>query len=496
MASPLMVIVRRTFDEPPTLVGPEIALFETSRSRHFLMATIAIEHQRHMATPFARVGVPGSQESNLNNALRLLAELSSALTGADGAAIALSQDGKVLVRAASGDIARPSGSRIDTDSTWSDLLLRRTLEPIFCVDTEKDSRVSIGVSRSMSVRSTIVLPLYGRGSLVGVLEVFWRAPYGFTNREIGSLTRIGELVVRLLKADREDAGTIAQMLHLGSHLTTTDCVAKPSKLKPVSPDDESDFEERQLATANSSLLSLSEQRVPAPLVNRIEVVITPNAVEEELTTLPMDLPIKKKSTNSRARYQWGVLAVLVLVVTLTTGVWWRVEASQTPPITSSRPSSVVVPNAFTNQGSGTDDGGKVAALIQTPSSAAPTAPTEALSSTQTQLSPSRITGIHYSSSDTGSTVTLDLEGQPGYQANTLDNPTRVFFDLQNTSMSPDVVAKAIPVNDMLVARIRSGRVGSATRIVFDAKLGLDFRVQMKTNPSRMIIDLRSAPEIR
>lgn len=462
------------------------------------MATLPIEHQGYVATPFARVAGPGLQESQSDTALHLLAELSLTIAKADGAAIALAQEGKVLVRAAAGSTTRQPGARIDKADSWSDLLLRRSLEPIFCVDTEKDSRINTDLTRSMQVRSTIVLPLYGRGSLVGVLEAYWRASYGFTNREIGSLTRIGELVLRQLREEGAGASAVprAESQMQNDPMIDGTSFARPSK-KPLVAKDLCNLEDHQRAIVRVTSARDEQHRMTAPPANRIEVVIPPNELEEELTTLPIDHPTEDRVTDSRNRYQWGLIAALVVTVMMTAGIWWKVEASQARQSYPVRQLAVALPETPKNQSSATADSGKVSGVVSTTSDSVASSlkPVGANPAAETQTTPARITGIHYSSSSIGGTVILDLEGQPTYQADTAANPTRVFFDLQNTAVSP-ALSKAIPVNDALVARIRSGRFGSATRIVLDANQELDFRVQMATNPSRMIIELRSAPVVK
>lgn len=492
-----MAVVHGRIFERQYAVWPRNCTIRVSRSSHFLMATVPIEDQLYVATPFARVGTPGSQESKLHAALQLLAELTLPITEADGAAISLAEEGKVLVRASAGNTTRQPGARIDKADSWSDLLLRRTLESIFCVDTEQDRRVNADLSRSMQIRSMIVLPLYGRGSLVGVLEAYWQAPYGFTNREIGTLTRIGELVLRAVRAEGAGASVIPRAeLQAQNYPTVDENLSAGANTKSVVAKDLRDLEEHQPALVNPATGIRDERRTVTSPPNRIEVVITPNELEEELTTLPVDRPAEERIADPRKHHQWGVIGVLVFAAMLTAGIWWRVEASQAPQGHRAHPSSAALAETGTNQSSTASDSIKLAAAVRaTPDSAAPTLNPAEETPAEISSIPSRITGIHYSSSSTGGTLILDLEGEPTYQADTAANPTRVFFDLQNTSLSP-ALSKSIPVNDTFVARIRTGRLGSATRIVFDAKQELDFRAQMTTNPSRMIIDLRNVPAVK
>ena len=53
----------------------------------------------------------------------------------------------------------------------------------------------------------------------------------------------------------------------------------------------------------------------------------------------------------------------------------------------------------------------------------------------------RVTGIRHWSSADSSTVVLDLEDQVQYEAHRLANPDRIYFDLHDTSLAPELDAK-------------------------------------------------------
>jgi hypothetical protein len=59
----------------------------------------------------------------------------------------------------------------------------------------------------------------------------------------------------------------------------------------------------------------------------------------------------------------------------------------------------------------------------------------------------RITGIRHWSSADSSTVVLDLEDQVQYEAHRLANPDRIYFDLHDTSLAPEIEGKAIDIGD-------------------------------------------------
>ena len=59
----------------------------------------------------------------------------------------------------------------------------------------------------------------------------------------------------------------------------------------------------------------------------------------------------------------------------------------------------------------------------------------------------QVTGIRHWSSTDSSTVVVDLEDQTQYEAHTLDNPPRVYFDLHDTKMAPGLLNQSILVDD-------------------------------------------------
>ena len=53
-----------------------------------------------------------------------------------------------------------------------------------------------------------------------------------------------------------------------------------------------------------------------------------------------------------------------------------------------------------------------------------------------------------------STVVVDLQDQIQYEAHTLDNPPRVYFDLQDTKMASGLLNQSISVDDSFLKRVR------------------------------------------
>ena len=108
----------------------------------------------------------------------------------------------------------------------------------------------------------------------------------------------------------------------------------------------------------------------------------------------------------------------------------------------------------------------------------------------------QVTGIHHSSTADTSTVVIDLEDQVQYEAHTLDNPPRVYFDLHDTSLSATVAKQAIAVDDAFLKRVRVAQpVEGITRVVLETKGQPDAsvpEVSLDNNPYRLTIEFHRA----
>jgi N-acetylmuramoyl-L-alanine amidase/putative methionine-R-sulfoxide reductase with GAF domain len=103
----------------------------------------------------------------------------------------------------------------------------------------------------------------------------------------------------------------------------------------------------------------------------------------------------------------------------------------------------------------------------------------------------RVTGIRHWSSADSSTVVLDLEDQVQYEAHRLANPDRIYFDLRDTQLAPELIGKSIDVGDTFVSRIRVAQpVAGMTRIVLQTKSDSTFSVSLEPNPYRLVVEVR------
>ena len=106
----------------------------------------------------------------------------------------------------------------------------------------------------------------------------------------------------------------------------------------------------------------------------------------------------------------------------------------------------------------------------------------------------QVTGIHHFSSADSSTVVVDLEDQVQYEAHSLDNPPRIYFDLHDTKLSAGLANQTINIDDGVLKRVRVAQpVEGITRVVLETKNQPDFpSVSLDTNPYRLTIQLHKA----
>jgi len=133
-----------------------------------------------------------SQALGRDAALALIAQRVRSLTRADGTAIVLGDTKAMTCRASSGS-APPVGTDLHPESGLSGECVR-TGVTVRCDDTEQDSRVNLEACRAINLRSAVIVPLFARGSINGLVEVFYAAPRAFDGRDVLTLRRMADLI--------------------------------------------------------------------------------------------------------------------------------------------------------------------------------------------------------------------------------------------------------------------------------------------------------------
>ena len=103
---------------------------------------------------------------------------------------------------------------------------------------------------------------------------------------------------------------------------------------------------------------------------------------------------------------------------------------------------------------------------------------------------SRITNVRHWSNPNYTRVAIDLEQDAKFESRRIVNPERIFFDLRNTNLAPNLRGKAFDVDDGLLKRIRMAQFQPGkSRIVLEVADRSDYDTFLLTDPPRLIVDI-------
>jgi len=427
---------------------------------------------------------PGSEEDfRLDEVLRLVAARALAITGADGVAVALAEENAIVCRASVGKIVPDRGVRLDPESGFSGACLRSG-QTVRCDDSDTDTRVNAQACRALGTRSMIAVPLCAKRRVIGLLEAFSSEPFGFNDSDVRSLNLLGELILAAIRPEEED-----RLAELGKRILPNVTVAPPREEKaipvlastPAMPK-KAIVEEKAAAHGvaekdlnDEPLFALAASAKPSAEPSAITTTAASAAIVSE-TFVPVPAtaaalhqfaePELVAEKPHRSYSNFAIIAALILVaIGLGWAVTWKAHhldqsiSANTQPAGSSREGT------------------------ESPAPVSP--PLKLKSGTEAQ-----VTGIHNSSSPNASTVVIDLEDQVQYEAHALENPPRIYFDLQETKMAPGLLNQNIVVDDVFLKRIRVAQpVPDVTRVVLETKGTADFSVKLDSNPYRLSIEV-------
>jgi N-acetylmuramoyl-L-alanine amidase len=260
-----------------------------------------------------------------------------------------------------------------------------------------------------------------------------------------------------------EAGIAAESVHSEEHGDELH-TAKTDTEKPETEEPETDEVEAEE-------LAIEEPAILAPTVPSLSI-------------------LQRLSLSSSSHPGLSAVMGLVAVAALfSAGAWWGMEeqgkkaahthmaapppAVATPPAPSTDVISLALSDDLTNP--------------EKPGSDAAPLPEVAESKSATL---SKITGVRHWSSSAGSTVVIDMDDQVPYEIHRLMSPERIYFDLHDTALSPDLNGKTMDVGDASLTRVRVAQLSTGvTRIVLDTKGGSNFSVSMESSPYRLVVEL-------
>jgi N-acetylmuramoyl-L-alanine amidase len=112
----------------------------------------------------------------------------------------------------------------------------------------------------------------------------------------------------------------------------------------------------------------------------------------------------------------------------------------------------------------------------------------------TPAKPSRVIGIRHWSTPDYTRVAIDLEQGVKFEAQRIEAPDRIFFDLLNTDLDPKLAGRTFDVGDGLLKDIRTAQFKAGrARVVLDLDEVSEFDASLLDNPPRLIIDIHNKP---
>ncbi|MGA7564495.1 MAG: N-acetylmuramoyl-L-alanine amidase [Terriglobales bacterium] len=489
----------------------------------------------------------------LDEVLQLICDRAQALTRADSIVIAFTEGAETVCRAAAGPLGVERGVHLIGESEFlqdcldSGRILR-------CDDCAIDTRVELDFAHQMGARSTVMVPLRGQREQVGVLQALSLTPWAFTDHDIRCFDLFAELVLSALKPEDQDrrihwlsdvasevlrakpaavgvagaASVVIPEIEPGnSAAAASDAITSIAETEPAAVLAELAVVPAEVApTASISAEIIPAEIIPADFVavsaelHRSEPAVElaeDDAIDEgfefhfgasqlivpdeSAQVLPF---LQRISLASSSRPGLSVVIGLVAVAALfSAGAWWGMrvhenatiagaansqvariksvsgEASSPQPVTAppAPPTNVLAPAASDNLMS--------AASVTSDSVTLTPVPEDKLAALP------KITGVRHWSSSIGSTVVIDMQDSVPYEVHRLMSPERIYFDLHDTVLAPELEGKTIDVDDAALSRVRIAQpVAGITRIVLDTKDDSNFSVSMESNPYRLVVELR------
>jgi N-acetylmuramoyl-L-alanine amidase/putative methionine-R-sulfoxide reductase with GAF domain len=477
----------------------------------------------------------------LDEVLRLVAERAVAITGADGLAIALAENNEIVLRASAGEIRPDVGARIDRNSAFSGACFRDA-QIVTCDDTETDPRVNLEACRRLGARSMVAVPLCGRRRVIGLIEAFSSWPFAFNESDVRNLSLLAELVLGALKPEDEDRfaesaqvaatrlGTaqraaksvhaavpapVARVSSISVSIPVLKAAPLPSVVEPISTAPSATAVETKLIEATVALASASAVSDTPPITKKPATVELPeSALEIESALAPTAFPnedgteFKTLLLQAEPRTHRDLMPILLVCIVVASaiagGVWWKMKMTQTGAMIHTTPNATEkaagsAENSDATKGAARNNAATAPAAAPIPSTLADESVEALTDGTDPNRPPAtalelskfpRVSGIRHWSSADASTVVLDLEDQVQYEAHRLSGPDRIYFDLHDTRLAPELAGKSIDIDDPLLNRVRLAQpVSGMTRIVLEPRPNTNFSVSLESNPFRLLVEV-------
>jgi N-acetylmuramoyl-L-alanine amidase len=481
-----------------------------------------IRNRRRAPERFSDLDLSDTERFILDEVLQLICHRIHALSRADGVLIALveqvTSDGskpaqskrepsnserfnlerpKIVCRAAAGPLATPPDNPFDGESPLLQECLNtgRILRLDDCQnhshpndDQPNDDRPNNDRPNQTGLRSTVLLPIGGSRHPLGVLQLFSKTPGAFTEGDLRCFDLFAELLLAALKPEDQD-----RRIHWLSEVTEDvlrTIPANPASVELAGPQfSDPEFSELDVSKSGSADTSLDDES--------FKILQTTPAEPHPIFGLSF---LRRTSGAGHSRPGLSVVIGLVAVAAVfSAGAWWGMEPHGKMPTPKAAAANLATTNPA-NQPSpaATDNLMSPSKLDSYATSLAAIAEDRDKkedkddNKDKDKLTPlPRVTQVRHWSSPLGSTVVIDMEDQVPYEVHRLISPDRIYFDLHDTLLAPELDGKTIDISDPSLTRVRIAQpITGVTRIVLDTRDGSNFSVSMESNPYRLVIELR------
>jgi hypothetical protein len=460
--------------------------------------------------------------------LQKLAQQAQLATMASGAAIAIAAQNQIECIARSGGAAPQLGSKPEATVGLSGECIRTGI-PQFCADTETHPFVDRMHSRTFGVRSIVYVPLFRGVQPAGVIGVFSDKPGHFTQHDMRVLQLIGREVTKALKWEPNPhpvfpatsavvvppepaALAAAAEIPEPAPATPSEAIEQPTAFVSINHESAAetshdDQHEDAIVKKAEAILKASEttanelqqvsEDAALPEVAEAEAVSQSTPAEGAKPEMPLEwvspedleYPASVPSFlfgEDRAFPRWVTfLAVIASIVVVFGAIWWfmplwspKEDSSQMvygPPQVT-RDAATASPEQ--SQGAPAESAAipGVAKPDQSPSK-------QLVPGTFVKTVKTQITGTH-------TFVSVYLSGPAQFQAHELINPDRIYIDLHDVEISPEMknarIAGVGPVAEFRFSQSEANIV----RLVMVLDAPCTYLVSVTSDPYVIVFDVQ------
>ncbi len=116
---------------------------------------------------------------------------------------------------------------------------------------------------------------------------------------------------------------------------------------------------------------------------------------------------------------------------------------------------------------------------------------------QSPEKPIRIRNIRFWGAEQYTRFVVETDGQAKFVDGTLENPNRIFLDIQNAQLVPELMGKSFPLGTGPLHQLRCGQgKEQVPRVVLDMIEAEKYHVSRMQSPNRIVLDVRSPVSVQ